>query len=185
MARYLLRQTVSVLMAAALVMGAAACSIEKKEEGTNKNVKIETPFGGMQIKADDKAPADTGLPVYPNARLKANSGHDTNSANVNISSSFFGVKVAAATYQSDDPDSKIRDFYKKELSRYGSVVECEGDIDEKDDALVCGKRHDHDVKLSLGVGNKERRRIVAIKPSREKTEFSLVYVQLRDKEGSL
>ena len=48
---------------------------------------------------------------------------------MNISSPWFGVKVVAATYESDDTQEKILDFYRQEMKTYGPVTECRGDVD--------------------------------------------------------
>ena len=164
-----------------------ACSIHKSEEGDKKDVKIETPFGGMQVKADEKKPADTGLAQYPGSRLK-DRGDDTHTANVDMNFGPFGMKVAAATYLTDDSEDKVLDFYRKEMSKYGKVVECKGgSIDDHNDELVCSPSK-HGEEIELGAGNKMRRRIVGVKKNGNQTEFSLVYLQLRNenqKEGEL
>lgn len=175
----------AIVAALAIAFILPACTIQHKESGDNKDVKIETPFGGMQVKADDKKPADTGLAQYPNAHLKQKSDDNDNNANVDMSFGPFGLKVVAATYLTDDSKDKVLDFYRKDMSRYGKVLECKGGIDDKGDDLVCqpGK---HDTEIELGAGNKMRRHIVSVKPNGSGTEFSLVYLQLRGgKEGEL
>jgi hypothetical protein len=175
----------AVVAALAIAFLLPACTIQHKENGDNKDVKIETPFGGMQVKADDKKPADTGLAQYPNARVKEKSGDDDNSGNVDMSFGPFGLKVAAVTYVTNDSRDKVVDFYRKDMSRYGKVLECKGGIDDEGDNLVC-KPGKHDAEIELGTGNKMRRHIVAVKTNGSGTEFSLVYLQLRGgKEGEL
>ena len=68
---------------------------------------------------------DTGLPVYPGARRKEK-GDDGNesSANVNISSELFGLKVVAVEYLSDDPPEKLVAYYTGQLKKYGNVLVC-------------------------------------------------------------
>ena len=178
---------VGIVAALAIAFILPACSIQHKEDADKKDVKIETPFGNMQVKANEKTPADTGLAQYPNSRLKEKSGDDTNSANVDMSFGPFGMKVVAATFITPDSPDKVLEFYRKEMSKYGRVLECKGDIDDKGDELVCSgsKRHMGDDEIELGTGNKQRRHIVGVKPRGGETEFSLVYLQLRGKEGEL
>jgi hypothetical protein len=162
-----------------------ACTIQHKEEAEKKDVKIDTPFGGMQVKTDEKKPADTGLAQYPGSHLKQKRGDEENSGNVDMSFGPFGMKVAAATYLTDDSQDKVLDFYRKELGKYGKVLECKGGIDDKNEELICSPSK-HDDEIELGTGNKMRRRIVGVKKSGNGTEFSLVYLQLRGgKEGEL
>src|SRR3984957_5200888 len=48
----------------------SGCRIESDKHGDNDNVKIATPFGGMDIKTNDAAVvAEIGLPMYPGAVL--------------------------------------------------------------------------------------------------------------------
>ena len=99
--------------------------VSKDEHGNDKKVDIESPFGGVHVRTDVD-PKDTGIPVYPGARLKPETEHNQSSANVNISSEFFGVKVVAVAFESDDPPSKVLDFYRDKLKSYGNVLECKG-----------------------------------------------------------
>src|SRR5947209_20472724 len=102
---------VFVPLLAALLL---ACSVNVKKDsaGGDKNVDINTPFGGIHVNNDANV-RDTGLPVYPGAKQKqkGDSG-DEKSANVDISTSGFGVKVVAVEYESDDAPSKLMAYYK-------------------------------------------------------------------------
>jgi hypothetical protein len=178
---------VSVLLAAGLALVlATSCTIQKSGEGKNENVKIDTPVGGIHVNTDVN-PSDTGLAVYPGAKLKPKDDGDHSSANVNImGGEMFGVKVVALDYVTDDSPQKVADFYRKDMAKYGNVLECKGGgIHEHNHELVCDNNGHNPDELSLGTGVPGRQRIVPIKPSGKGTEFGLVYVQVRGKEGSL
>src|SRR4051812_45905250 len=88
----------------------AGCSIDVKNneqasngEKKNQDVSIKSPFGGLKVKTKDVDPKDTGMTVYPGARLKEKDNGNDNKANVNIDTPFFGLKVVALTYLTDDP----------------------------------------------------------------------------------
>lgn len=170
----------------------------------DKSVDIRTPFGGLQVRTNDVAAKDTGLTIYPGARQAPSTEHDDSQANVNIATAWFGVKVVALKFESDDSPDKIVDFYKKEMAKYGRVLQCKngkevagGDNAASDDseALTC---RDHDknshglnINMSEGdttelkVGTKSRQRIVAVKPSGNGAHFDLVYVQTREKSETM
>src|SRR5216684_4237187 len=96
----------SVIAAALLLLAACSVNVKKDNNGEDKNVDITTPFGGIHVNNDANA-RDTGLPVYPGARLKPKNGdHDEKSANVNISAGGYGLKVVAIEYLTDDAPSK-------------------------------------------------------------------------------
>ncbi len=185
----------SRLLLIALVVTLAllpACSVKesKSENGTDKKVSIQTPVGNMNITTEAKV-EDVGLPVYPGAQLKPKSGREDSSANVNISSPLFGVRVVVLQYLTDDSPAKVAAFYKKELARYGTVLECQskdypGHFEMhkgEGDQLTC--EHSGGSTVELKVGTKDRQHVVAIKPASKGAEFALVYVSAHGKDESL
>lgn len=194
-----LRSSVALVFTAALaaLLAFPACkvNVQKSDNGEEKKVDIETPVGGIHVSKDAKA-QDTGLPVYPGAREKtdAKEGEEKN-ANVNISSGFFGLRVVAIEYVSDDAPEKVVAYYKEQLKKYGAILECHttdrhgdaGDVDvnlgddhdKKDSKLSC--EHDSGTTIELKVGTKENQHIVAISPQDKgkRTDFALVFVRAR------
>src|SRR5260221_4479559 len=110
------------------VVAVAGCSITTHDKGDGKkdDVDIRTPFGSLSVKEDATNVKDTGLSPYPGARLAKDEDDKHHSANVNISSSLFGLKVVALKYESDDASDKVLAFYRKEMGKYGKVVDCTG-----------------------------------------------------------
>ncbi len=182
-------------LASLLLLAGCSVNVKKGKNGEEQNVDIRTPVGGIHVNTD-AAVHDTGLPPYPGAREKPKgSDNDGNKANVNISSSFFGVKVVALEFLSDDPPEKVATFYRGQLKKYGGVLECHtsnrhgdpGDVDvnlgkdgdNHDNRLSC--EHGGGSTLELKVGTKDNQHIVSISPQEKGkgTDFALVYVQTR------
>ena len=173
----------------------AACSVSVKDkDGDNSKVDIQTPVGGIHV--DEAANVkDTGLAVYPGARVKVKTGNDTKSANVNISSGFFGLKVVALEYESDDPPSKVQAFYQDQLKKFGRVIECHtskhgGDLSVKAGQEGGGKEvrcegNNSGNVVELKVGTEENQHLVSVEPEGEGTDFALVFIQTRGKEGTI
>ena len=172
-----------------------ACTVSVKDkDGENSKVDIQTPVGGMHI--DEEANVkDTGLAVYPGARKKEKTDKDSKSANVNISSSFFGVKVVAIEYESDDPPSKVQAFYQDQLKKFGHVIECRTGSHGGDLTVKAGHngstrevRCDGDYSgsvVELKVGTEDNQHLVSVEPQGSGTDFALVYIQTRGKEGTI
>jgi hypothetical protein len=172
-----------------------ACTVSVKDQnGDNSKVDIQTPVGGIHV--DEEANVkDTGLAVYPGARKKEKTDHDSKSANVNISSSFFGVKVVAIEYESDDPPSKVQAFYQDQLKKFGQVIECHtdkhgGDLNVKagKDTSSRGVRCEGDNRgnvVELKVGTEDNQHLVSVEPQGKGTDFALVYILTRGKEGTI
>ena len=90
------------------LLALAGCSVttHEKDNGKKNDVDIRTPFGSLSVKEGATDVRDTGLALYPGARVKKDSDDEHLSANVNISSSLFGLKVVALKFESDDPSDK-------------------------------------------------------------------------------
>ena len=177
-----------LLLAAAAALLLSGCSIQSKksEEKKGEKVDIQSPLGSIHVETDEQAKAhDTGLPVYPGAREAASDEHDKSKANVDLGFAGFGLKVVAAKYETDDSLDKLKDFYRKALSKYGKVVECNGDLDvfeHQSRTMTCKPSGGEPGKFEMGAGTSDVAHVVSIKPRAKATQFSLVYIQLRGKE---
>ena len=188
-----------------LFLATSACSINVKKngEGEEKKVDIETPVGGIHVGKDVDA-RDTGLPVYPGARLKEKKeGGDHDRADVNISTGMFGVKIVAIEFHSDDPPAKLVSYYQDQLKKFGNVVECHSDKKDEDDEDDVGdvhinankdSHHSKEVKcegknqgssIELKVGTEDNQHLVSIKPNGQGSDFGLVFIRLRGEKGSI
>jgi len=170
------------------------CSVSEQKNGRgSEDAEIRTPVGGLKVQTNID-PKQVGLAVYPGARLKPaeDSGNNDKSANVNISTPFFGLRVIALDYETDDPPQKILDFYKKDMARYGKVSECKGtsgDVNtgNGDDIKLSLKCDDtgsgNSTELKAGEGNSQH--IVGVTPRDKGTEFGLVYIHIRGKAETM
>ena len=187
------------LIAIALVLlPAFSINVKKNEDGEDKKVDIETPVGGIHV-SNDADVRDVGLAVYPGARKKEkDSSGDEKSANVNISGPGFGVKVVAVEYLSDDSPDKLIAYYRDQLKKYGSVLECHtskhgGDVevnkmshqDKKESRKLTCDNDDSGKTVELKVGTEDNQHIVAVEPQGKGSSFALVYVQTHGKEGMI
>jgi hypothetical protein len=168
------------------VAAIAGCSVttHDKDNGKKNDVDIRTPFGSLSVREGHTDVKDTGLALYPGARAKKDFDDEHHSANVDISSSLFGLKVVALKFESDDSSDKVLAFYRKEMGKYGKVIDCNGGFNlnfhhHDNDAEVSCNGHDagHGYKEELKVGTENNQRILAIKPSGNGSEFTLVYVR--------
>ena len=186
---------IAVFAPTVLVLLVSACSVNVKKEanGQDKQVDIKTLVGNIHVSKDANA-SDVGLAVYPGARLKQKGpgSNDDKSANVNISSFGFGLRVVALEYESDDAPGKLVAYYKDQLKKYGSVLECHTaahlNVDTKrsdhdSHSLTCDHTSGHNVELK--VGTRENQHIVAIEPQGQGSNFSLVYVRTHGKDADI
>jgi len=185
--------TLSTACLALAVLCGCSISTFKDKNGKDKDVDIRTPLGSISVHKGETDAKETGLSAYPGAQLKKDFDDREGSANVNISSPFFGLKVVAVKYQSDDAPDKVLAFYRKDMAKYGKVVDCTGGFSmnfhrhNRDDEVTCDNRggSDRRYREELKVGTENNQRIVAIKPNGDGTEFALVYVRASDEKNTM
>lgn len=181
--------TAGAMLIAGMVL-VSGCRIESNKQGGDDNVKIATPFGGMQVKTnDDTVLQGMGLPAYPGAVL-VKKDNDHGAADVNMNFGNFHLRVKAASYRTTDSPDKVEAFYRKALGRYGDVIQCSndrpvGEPTHTTEGLTCDndKKHvsindDMSRKMELKAGSKQHQHIVAINPEGTGTKLGLVALDL-------
>ncbi len=173
----------------------AGCSVRvnKGNNGEDKDVSVNMPFGHVQVHNNDRGAADVGLPAYPGARLDADRDNDK-SVDVNVGFGQWKVRVQVANYVSDDPENKVQAYYKTALARYGAVLTCRGDEPvgtptRTGEGLTCkgdqghGRGHTYsyssDADLQLKAGSESRQHVVAFDSKKGPgTHFALIALEL-------
>ncbi len=184
---------VTQITAAAAIVGIvlmSGCRVESSKQDGKDNVRIATPFGGMQVKTNDATVLQAmGLPAYPGAIL-VKKNKDNGAADVNMSFGNFHLRVKAASYQTTDSSDKVETFYRKALGAYGDVISCAnnrsvGEPTRTSEGLTCENDDKHvsvntDVsrKMELKAGSKQHQHIVAIEPVGNGTKIGLVALDL-------
>ncbi|HVO62410.1 MAG TPA: hypothetical protein VMT53_15850 [Terriglobales bacterium] len=184
--------TNTLAFAVILLLG---CSMNVKKSGDDaeKKVDIETPIGGIHV-SKEADPRAIGLDVYPGAKpVEKEEDGQEKSANVNISTGFFGLKVVAQEYQSDATPDKLIDYYTRELKKYGNVLQCHGSwkgghagvthSGDKSKQLKCDDSSGDATELK--VGTEDNQHLVSIAPEGKGSKFALVLVQIRGKEDTI
>lgn len=182
-----------------LAAGVAGCrvNVEKGANGEDKNVQIDTPFGGIHVNSDQTTAADLGLPVYPGARAVA--GDDNHkSADVHLGFGEWELRVRVVSYATPDKKEQVVAFYKKALGRYGDVLTCEdnapvGKPTTTAEGLTCSDENGNHAHvqvdagsyktgnggLELKAGSKRHQHIVGFEtPKNGETRFALVALDL-------
>jgi hypothetical protein len=178
---------------ATILLLASSCSINVRKEpnGQDKQVDINTLAGSIHVSKQADV-SDIGLTVYPGAHLKEKPSGDDKSANVNLSGFGYGIKVIALEYESADAPGKVISFYKDQLKKYGSVLECHTStlvvaepIHTKNESnqLTCEGESGSDIELKVGL--RDDQHIVAVEPDGNGSSFSLVYVRTHGKDADI
>jgi hypothetical protein len=169
-------------------------SVDKNKSGDDKNVKIETPLGGLHVSSDTTTAADVGLPVYPGATLASDHDNDKDndkSADIHFGFGDWQFRLKVVKYHTSDSKDQVLTFYRKALGRYGDVIQCSGDSPvgsptATSEGLTCDDSSKNnkskvniDADQSLKAGSKHHQHIMGVeKSSGSGTTFSLVELDL-------
>jgi hypothetical protein len=197
MMRNSVRGAAGLVAGLALLAGLAGCrvNVEKDANGEDKNVQVDTPFGGVHVNTGQITAADLGLPVYPGAR-QVNDDDKHKSADVHLAFGEWGLRVRAVSYATPDTEEQVTAFYKKALGRYGDVIVCQGNTPvgapaATSEGLTCEDDKNPKVQINHGnyglskdglvlkAGSKRHQHIVGFDEPRDgKTRFALVALDL-------
>ncbi len=190
-----------LLACLALAAGMAGCRIhvDKDANGEDKNVQVDTPFGGIHVNSDQTTAADLGLPAYPGSQIATDKDNDK-SADIHMGFGEWEMRVMVVNYSSPDSQDKVEAFYKKALDRFGDVITCQGDAPvgtpiATSEGLTCKEDkhanvqvndhgqnfgyHSNKNGLELKAGSERHQHIVGFDDSSAgQTRFALVAVDL-------
>jgi hypothetical protein len=146
--------------------------------------------------------ADVGLPAYPGASPYKDKDKDDDSADLGLILGDFHFRLKVATFVATDTPGHLLDFYRKPLSQFGEVLECDhgkpvGSVSATHSGLTCSDSKGDSINSDehqLRAGTPHKFRIVAIqRPDSETskalpkdvTRFSLIYLEIpKDKDKS-
>jgi len=194
-----MRNATGLLAGLVLVAGMTGCfrvHVDKDANGEDKNVQVDTPFGGVHVNTNQTSAVDLGLPAYPGAKLVADDDKHK-SADVHLGFGEWELRVRAVSYGTPDTQDQVTAFYKKALGRYGDVITCQGHsvvgtptttaegltcADDGNSANVKIDRKDYgssDSGLELKAGSKRHQHIVGFENAKNgETRFALVALDL-------
>jgi len=181
----------------ALLTVIAGCrvQVDKGSNGEDKNVQVDTPFGGVHVNTNQTTAADLGLPAYPGAQTVADDDKHK-SADVHLGFGEWELRVRAVSYSTPDKQDQVLAFYKKALGRYGDVITCQnnapvGTPAATSEGLTCDENKSPKVQvdqgdyslnkgsLELKAGSKRHQHIVGFEsPKNGQTRFALVALDL-------
>jgi hypothetical protein len=206
LSRNRMRTRAALLGCLTLAAFLAGCRVhvDKDANGEEKNVQVDTPFGGVHVNTDQTTAADLGLPVYPGAEIVRDNDNDK-SADVHMGFGQWELRVKVVNYTTSDSQDKVVAFYKHALGRYGDVIACQngspvGQPAVTAEGLNCSDNdstvnvntdgHSHGYHggskgFELKAGSQRHQHIVGFESSAPgETRFSLVALDLPAGSGS-
>ena len=144
---------------------------------------------GLDIHADADA-KDVGLPIYPGAVKRSESGNDSGAFSFGIWGDSFGFKLAVVSYRTPDNVDAVAAFYRDALGKYGPVLDCTGvvakdkkrhhdDESDKDKPVTCDSDGTEAGARVLKVGVNRSQHVFKARPAGDGATFTLVRVDMR------
>jgi hypothetical protein len=180
-------------LALAILLAGCRVNVQKDENGKEKTVQVDTPFGGIHVNTNQITAADLGLPAYPGAQVVEDNDKDK-SADVHMGFGEWELRVRAVNYSTADSREQVTAFYKKALGRYGDVIICQGNAPvgtptATSEGLTCNEDHHANVKIDskgygpgnfeLKAGSRRHQHVVGFEePGNGHTRFVLVELDL-------
>jgi hypothetical protein len=184
-AHCLLRSS-AVIVSATSVLLLAGCNVTTEKHANGDNVDISTPFGSVKVKTDGDGKGNAvGLAIYPGS-IQIREDHNSGSADISMNFGDFHLGVQAADYKTKDDSEKVISFYRKDMARYGVVIECRdnhvvGKPERTQDGLGCDEQkgsNSTNGELQLLAGSPAHQHIVAIADKDGSTRIGLVSLNL-------
>lgn len=201
----MIRRAICLFACLGAVVWVAGCkvNVDKTAGGKDKNVRVDTPFGGIHVTTGQTTAANLGLPVYPGAQLTTGD-EKHKAADVRMGFGEWEMHVQVVSYTTPDSEEKVTAFYRNALGRYGNVIACQdgnpvGTPTTTWEGLTCEDHGNVNVNVSdhgqntgyqpehgfqLKAGSRHHQHIVAFKSSQPgQTRFTLVELDLPSDQG--
>lgn len=174
------------------ILAAAVCSAtvfaqEKKPDTKNEKhtFRVETDSGRYGAASDKFDPKQLGVAIYPGAKVDERE-NEGKGANLSLDWGKNSLRLYVQKYVTSDPADKVLSFYRKELSRFGAVLECRDGkaVNAVQSELKCedDKDHQHHDKehhegIQLKSGSDRKQHIVGVTPREGGTDFDVAYIE--------
>jgi len=159
---------------AVLAQDAGADGANSKEK---HQVVVETDSGRYGVGAERLDPKRLGVAIYPGAKVDERA-NDKSDASLWFEWGHDSTRLYVQKYVTPDSSSKVLSFYRKQLLKYGPVLECRQGkaANTVPIGVKCDSDDDHkDIELKAGTERKQH--IVSVTPVAGGTEFGLVYLE--------
>jgi hypothetical protein len=100
----------------------------RDEQGQERTMKVETPFGRFRVQKQGVDPKLLGIPLYPGATVAKD---DTSGARVDLDLDFAdkSMRVLAVKMETSDPFDKVVDFYRNEAAEFALIRKSDRDVE--------------------------------------------------------
>ena len=150
---------------------------DKPTSTDNHKIVVETDAGKYGVGAEKLDAKKLGVAIYPGAKVDESEDNRSDTG-LSLDWGQISTRFYVQKYITSDSSEKVISFYRKQLMKYGPVLECRNGkaANSVPTPMSCDSGGDaKDIELKVGTERKQH--IVGVTPIAQGTEFGLVYLE--------
>jgi hypothetical protein len=139
-------------------------------------IVVETDSGRYGVGAEKLDPKQLGVAIYSGAKVVKNESQSSD-ASLSLDWGSDSTRLYMQNYATSDSAEKVLSFYRKQLSKYGTVLECRNGkpVDAVPSRLKCDSDKDGN-SIELKAGSERKQHLVSVVPTTGGSQFQIVYL---------
>jgi hypothetical protein len=166
-----------ILVVAVAVSSTALFSQDQTpSSGDNHKIVVETDSARYGVGAEKLDPKQLGVAIYPGAEVDEGE-NDSNDASLSLDWGKESTRLYLQNYVTSDSSEKVLSFYRKQLSKYGAVLECRNGkpVAAVPSQLKCDNDKDGS-SIELKAGTERKQHMVGVTSTAGGAQFEVVYL---------
>lgn len=149
---------------------------ETSSSSEKHRIVVETDSGRYGVGAEKLDPKQLGVAIYPRAKVNE-SENNSSDASLSLDWGNASSRLYVQNYVTSDSADKVLSFYRKQLSKYGAVLECRNGkpVAVVPSKLKCDSDKD-DNSIELKAGTERKQHMVGVTPTAGGAQFEVVYL---------
>ncbi len=166
-----------ILVVAVAVSSSILFAQDQTPNSSEKHrIVVETDSGRYGVGAEKLDPKQLGVAIYPGAKVDK-SEHDSSDAGLSFDWGNDSTRLYLQNYVTSDSADKVVSFYRKQLLKYGTVLECRHGkpVEAVPSQLKCDSDKD-DNSIELKASTERKQHMVGVTPTAGGSQFQIVYL---------
>jgi hypothetical protein len=168
-----------ILVAAFAVSSTALVAQDQTpSSGEKHGIVVETNSGRYGVGAEKLDPKQLGVAIYPRAKVDE-SPNNSSDASLSLDWGKDSTRLYLQNYVTSDSADKVLSFYRKQLLKYGAVLECRNGkpVGAVPSQLKCDSdKDDNSISIELKAGTERKQHMVGVTPTAGGAQFEVVYL---------
>ncbi|MGA8489378.1 MAG: hypothetical protein WB711_03085 [Terriglobales bacterium] len=168
--------TLILVIAVAVSSTALFAQDQTPSSGEKHKIAVETDSGRYEVGAEKLDPKQLGVAIYPGAKIHEGE-NDSSDASLSLDWGKESTRLYLQNYVTSDSSDKVLSFYRKQLSKYGAVLECRNGkpVAAAPWQLKCDSDKDGN-SIELKAGTERKQHMVGVTSTAGGAQFEVVYL---------